>query len=398
MNKDQFNQILHFDIDKFVRNNKSLSDEALLLKYHDSEIPIIPIVEQLKARRTLKNKIPSFLHKGLIFTKRAAEQCSSEFTANYKADLVSGERFVDLTAGLGIDFYFMYQNFEECYYCEQDPDLFEISSYNFEKLMVNAELSCSSGINFIKKFKDHYFDCIYLDPDRRPEEKKRISLSAYEPNVKEIISLLMKKASKVLIKLSPMLDIHYLRKQLKDLREIHVISVDNECKELLAIFYPDEGQEFKMTSVSINSKKNAEFILSKREAEVYNRITSPKVLNYFYDPDLALLKSRLTEKFAYKNDILFLNNISDYLCSDKLIRDFPGRAFKVIDVIPYKKKTLKNYLQINRIRKANVAKRGFPDSVDFIRKIYQIKDGGQSYLFFTELEDKSLVCIHGELL
>ena len=215
---------------------KHLKDDVnkLALSKFPEDIDKQFVIRQIQARQVLSKKLPSWAENDeLIFPKKLSlEQCSSELTAKYKSSLVKGKTLIDLTGGMGVDTSFLSDNFEKVFYVEMQEELCEIAKHNFKVLNKNIEVVNDNAEHFLTICDE--VDCIYLDPARRDEYgRKMVSLHDCSPDVVDLHDLLFKKAKTILIKVSPMLDIEMVKKELKDIAEIHVVAVRNECKEIL---------------------------------------------------------------------------------------------------------------------------------------------------------------------
>ncbi|MGE5409800.1 MAG: THUMP-like domain-containing protein [Clostridiales bacterium] len=188
--------------------------------------------------------------------------------------------------------------------------------------------------------------------------------------------------------------------------------MDNECKEILLLIsdkgisahtmnyhagdnFPMEEDKLIVRAVLLNSKtgETKQYSLPYCQNIIQRNAIAKTPQKYFYEPDTAIIKSRLTEALLKERPLLFINANVDYLTSDELITDFPGRIFQIVEVMPYKKQTLKEYLNSLSIDKANIARRDFPDAPEIIRKNLKLKDGGQYYLFFTKDINNKLIVI-----
>ena len=288
-----------------------------------------------------------------------------------------------------MDDYFFSQKFSEIYHCELDENLSKIADYNYEILGVkNIKCIAENGLDFLHKTK-HIFDWIYIDPSRRNDSKEKVFfLSDCLPNVPENLDLLFYKSCNILIKTSPLLDFTIGINELKFVKEIHVVAVQNDVKELLWIL--EKGYLGNCNIKTINSTKTEtevfNFSLSE-EKEMISELSEP--LSYLYEPNSAILKSGAFKIVGNKFKLKKLHEHSHLYTAKELI-DFPGRSFKIEQVLPYQKKEIQKL----GLTKANITTRNFPDSVANIRKKHKIKDGGDSYLFFTKnAEDKYVVLI-----
>ena len=235
--------------DFISKNYKNPVDKILFSLNQKLEVDSGILANQLKARQIIETKIPSWQnHKNLIFPKQLSmEQCSSEHTALYKSKICTGECCIDLTGGLGIDSFFISKSFKKTIHCEKNLELQFIAQHNFECLQAKVESHFTDGIEYLKH-TNQIFDLIYIDPSRRNENNtKVVRLEEYTPNIIQHLNLLLEKGKQILVKTSPLLDIKQAIEQLPQLKEIHVIAVNNECKELL--FLIDANSSKKQTSI-----------------------------------------------------------------------------------------------------------------------------------------------------
>lgn len=377
MNKD----ILHTEIQEFINNNLSSDAAELLLKgvpfkHVDSKL----IIEQIEAKKRCEKKLPTWYNtKNIYFpNKLNIEQTSSETTAKYKSNLVSGNNIIDLTGGFGVDTFYFTKQLKNVIHCEINTELSEIVLHNFEALQIsNINNVNDNGIDVLKRLNQS-FDWIYIDPSRRDDLKQKVFLLAdCEPNIKTHQDLLLKHAKNVMIKTSPLLDLTATLSDLNNVKQIHIVAVNNEVKELLWILERDYKGEVEVRSINLkkNNAQHFKFIFN----EEFNAIANySKPLTYLYEPNSAVLKSG---GFNSISDILNINKLHkhSHLYTSNIIVDFPGRHFKIEKVLPYNKKAFSK----EKISKANVTTRNFPLSVSEIRKKLKIKDGGDIYLFFT---------------
>ena len=390
MNKN----ILHTGVQTFIKKNWNTDTMSVLLKKPLFEgVSQKEVVEQLEAKKKSKDKLPTWFSTPEIYypNKLNIEQTSSEMTAQYKADLITGNSLIDLTGGYGVDCYFFSQKFTHIYHCEIDENLSEIAAYNLEVLgKKNIKFITQNGLDFLQK-KELNFDWIYLDPSRRNEAKKKVFFMAdCLPNVPENLDLLFHTAPHILIKTSPLLDFTIGIKELQCVKEIHVVAVQNEVKELL--WFLEKNYTGGITVTTINmSKANTDTFSFKlaEEKEVVSEYAEP--LSYLYEPNSAILKSGAFKSVGNQFNLKKLHEHSHLYTSDKLI-DFPGRTFKILKSIPFSKKEMK----LLGVTKANITTRNFPDTVAQIRATYKIKDGGDLYLFFTTNSHDELMVLKCE--
>ena len=366
-------------------------------KYHD--VDINEALVQIAGRQIAEKKIPSWAKEDQIqYPKHLSmEQCSSEVTARYKASLVTGESLTDLTAGFGVDFSFIARNFKRADYVERQEALCEIARHNFNILGLNhVNVHCIDGIEYLKTM--HPVDCLFLDPARRDANGgKTVAISECEPDVCSLESLLVEKGKKVLIKLSPMLDLHSALNELKWVSELHIVSVNNECKELILILEKtgtDSQKATKEITVSceqvVNNFSSQHFTFTFSEEKSAPCPLAEKVEKYLYEPGASLLKAGPYRLLASRYGVQKLHLNSHLYTSEKLV-DFPGRCFQVIGFTGFGKKELKAFLK--DINKANLTVRNFPTTVADLRKKLKLKEGGDIYLFATTLANGEKVLI-----
>ena len=373
--------ILNTEVQDFINANLNEDISKLLLNgISFSEIETKDIIKQIEAKKRSKKKLPTWFNSKNIYfpNKLNIEQTSSEVTANYKANLVSGNSLIDLTGGFGVDAYYFSKRIKNVIHCEINKSLSEIVKHNYKTLNINTiECLNENGIEALKHI-DRPFDWIYIDPSRRDDTKKKVFLlSECIPNIKTFQGLFLKYSNNVMIKTSPLLDIKATLNDLKQIKELHVIALDNEVKELLWVLERDCKTEFIIKTVNLTKQSKQEFEFSfENESNEIAEYTGP--IAYLYEPNAAILKAGAFNSVSTQLNIPKLHKHSHLYTSNTLI-DFPGRRFKIEKNIPFNKKIFAK----EKISKANVTTRNFPISVGEIRKKLKIKDGGDIYLFFT---------------
>ena len=382
--------ILHKEIQQFINDNLKSNVTKLILKGSPFDnISIQELANQIIAKQKSEQKLYSWFRTNNIYypPKISIEQSSSEITANYKSNLVKGNSIIDITGGFGVDCFYFSNFFKEVTHCEINEGLSTIVKHNYQQLKAkNITTFFGDGLQYLKDSKEH-FDCIYIDPSRRNDIKGKVFLlDDCLPNVPENIDFLFSKTNQILIKNSPILDITSTINELKFVKEIHVIAIQNEVKELLFLLEKDDKKSIKVKTVNIGKNNIQSFNFNYKE-EVISEYSEP--LKYLYEPNAAILKSGAFHQVSQRLSVFKLHQHSHLYTSDKLI-DFPGRIFKIQNVIPYNKKKLKSLLHNN---KANITVRNFPKTVDQIRKETKIKDGGDSYLFFTTLKNNDFIVV-----
>ena len=407
-------------------------------KYPEVDMPFA--LDQIRGRKMARVKLPRWASlEGIIYPPHISmEQCSSESTALYKAELAarllslpassSGIEmkaeneieFVDLTGGFGVDFSYIAARLGvKSMYVERQAHLCEAAKENFGRLgLKNAIVKNGDGIEVLHSFLPKKDDAastddslgitydqplsllktklglklIFIDPARRDDAgNKVVSLKDCTPDVTVLQEEMLSKADYVIIKLSPMLDWHRAISELSHVREVHIISVNNECKELLLVLSArNMGENLRI--YCINDAQS--FVCDELDMESSQVKIAPSTLEemqYLYEPNASLMKAGCFGVLSGRYDARMLSKNSHLFVSQAPIEAFPGRSFRIIAVSSFNKKELKRHL--SGITKANIATRNFPLSVAELRKRLKLKDGGETYIFATTLSDESHVLV-----
>lgn len=387
--------ILEQKTQQFITDNLKSDITKLILKGSPfNAISVQELANQIVAKQKSEQKLPIWFHQQNSYypPKISIEQSSSEITANYKASLVSGDLIIDITGGFGVDCFYFSKKFKKVIHCEINKDLSTIVKHNYKQLKVpNIHVFSGDGINFIKNTED-LFDCIYIDPSRRNDLKEKVFLlKDCLPNVPENIDLLFTKTKQILLKNSPILDITSAIKELKFVKQIHVVAVKNEVKEVLFLLEKNYVNNIKIKTVNLLKKEVQKFNFKYQDNE-FATYSEPQ--NYLYEPNASILKSGGFQQVSHQLKIDKLHQHSHLYTSRKII-PFPGRVFKIKTVISYDKKKINSLL---KDKKANITTRNFPKTVAQIRKETKIKEGGTTYLFFTtDIENKLIVILTSKI-
>ena len=383
--------ILNTEIQDFIDNSLQANISKLALSKNPfPEIDWKEIINQIVSKNKSKSKLTTwFTTEGIYFPPSISiEQTSSEITAKYKTDLLSGKSIIDLTGGFGVDCYYFSKKFEKVVHCEKNVELSEIVKHNYKKLKVdNIECKAQNSTEVLTD-SDTNFDWIYIDPSRRSDIKGKVFLlKDCLPNVPANLDLYFSKSKNILIKTAPILDITAGINELNHIKSIHIIAIDNEVKELLWILEKDYSSKIEITSVYIQKEKtdSNSFVFGQ------NTPTTFDLPNMFlYEPNAPLLKSGCSDNLSKTLNVDKLHPHSHLFTNLKLI-DFPGRRFMIESVIPFKKEELKKHIEG---KKMNITTRNFPLAVEEIRKKYKITEGGNVFTFFTtNINDEKIVLI-----
>ena len=385
----------------FIQAHLSDDPDRLLLsasRYPEIDMPFV--VAQITARRQIKEKLPTwYQQEQLLFpAKIAAEQCSSEQTALYKQQLVTEEdTLCDLTGGLGIDSYYFSRRVKQVYYIERFPSYCEVARANMATLGArNVAVLEGDSTQWLDQLPA--IDVFYVDPARRGEGNKRMfALSDCEPDLTQLLPRLLAKAPRVIAKLSPMADLRQTLALLPTTQAIHILSVKNECKELLFVI----GREPRESAVPIHcvhlTKQAASdecFVCSLEAEQQAASHLATTLRRYLYEPNASVLKAGAFKQVACQFPVEKLQVSSHLYTSDHYLDRFPGRRFEVDEVIPFHSKSCKQLAGLSL--QANVTTRNFPLTVEALRKKCRIREGGDIYLFATTgpKEEKLLIRTH----
>lgn len=412
----------------FIRLHRN--DDVRSLAFSAGKNPEVDVplaLDQIKGWQTARYKLPSWAETdGIIYPPHLnMEQCSSEQTARYKQTIVAAGRssdvdgvLVDLTGGFGVDFSFLSQCFVKAVYVERDVRLCAVARHNFGILglsnveVVNADgvevLKALSGDNPLLMSKDgvRLPLFIYLDPARRDVHGKKVyNIADCEPDVVSLASLLLSVADKVMIKLSPMFDWREAVRELPGVTDVHIVSVKNECKELLVVMDGDKAEEKREKGVCVhcvNDDDDFSFVFGGERiasfSECPDAVTvertpsaSSSFPSFLLVPNASVMKAGCFTELTRQFGVSAISVNSHLFLSSRPVADFPGRQFCVVAVSSMNKKELKRTLA--GITKANIAVRNFPMTVDALRKRLKIKEGGDVYIFATTYSDGSHVLI-----
>lgn len=387
-----FSKLISSDIQNYINQNINSDLTKLLLKKSPFDnVSMQEIVQQIKGRKTAEKKFPFLTKEGIIFPPNLnLEQASSQSTAEYKAQNLKGKSFLDLTCGFGIDAYFLSKNFDEVTLIEQNPELISIVENNWKTLNRKANFINENLEKYLESLREpqtdnlsqiknkNKFDIVYLDPARRDQQnKKKFLLEDLSPNLFEIQEKLHSITDKIIVKLSPLIDILYLISELKNISEIQIIAVRNEVKELLLII-DKQNASYELQDVSIrcvNLESNEPECLFNFNDEKSAKSEFSESLKFLYIPNNSILKAGafniISEKFGLKK----LHPNTHFYTSEHNIENFPGRVLQIEKI---EAKDLK------KGEKYNIVSKNYPLKPEEIKKKYKLNDGGNHYLIFTQ--------------
>lgn len=407
-----------------MHRDEDVRELALKAKRVDGlDLPLA--LDQIAGWRIASKKLPQWAScEGIVYPPHISmEQCSSQFTAQYKSEitqtllvpsatvharmsdsaesdtLVAKRAMADLTGGFGVDFSYLARGFSQATYVERQRHLCELAEHNMAALGLDqARIVCGDGVEYLSQMDP--VDFIYLDPARRDEHGSRTyAIEDCTPNVLELRDLLLAKSRFTLVKLSPMLD---WRKAVVDfdgaVREVHIVATGNECKELLLVL-GRPAQANARDSVDgagsyqclaphvfcVNDDQRIDY--DSAEYTQGLRIGGrplPDAKRYLYEPNASIMKAGCFDLVEERFGVTQIGPSSHLFVSEQQIADFPGRGFAIEEVGSMNKKDTKRLL--NGVKQANIAVRNFPLTAPQLRKKLKLADGGTVYLFGTTMQ------------
>lgn len=382
--------------------------DVKLLALQASRYPQVDMkeaIQQIWGRRIARTKLPRWWRQTdmLYPSHLPLEQCSSEATASYKARLIpetlENGSLLDMSGGFGVDFCLLAERFGQITYVEQRQELCVLANHNFPLLGCGrAAIHCGDSVDFLQHAGR--FDCLFIDPARRDKTGgKTVAIKDCEPDISRLAPLLLEKASFVMVKLSPMLDIKSALLQLPHVREVHVVAVAGECKELLLLM--EAGADSRCARfccvdlpADYAGEEPAVFRFTESEEGTCNCAYASVPELYLYEPHAALLKAGAFRSVAERFEVKKLHPNSHLYTSEQLVGDFPGRSFRIVTWGHFSKYEVKELQR--QISKANVTVRNFPATVVELRRRLKLAEGGDDYLFATTLADGKKIWIQAK--
>jgi hypothetical protein len=381
------NELTRPAVQQFIREHEQDDVRELVLKTREVEgVPSSIIANQIACRRKAREKLPLWYNtEGIVYPPTInLEQASSEITAQFKYDVLAKKihppftlqagTAVDLTGGFGVDSFFLSTLFNQFHYVESNAELFEIARHNHRQLgNKNITHHCTTAEEFLQTFPDT-INVVYLDPSRRTSgNKKVVRLGDCLPDVTALLPALLEKSPLVLIKTSPLLDIQRGLNELSSVSDVFVVSVANECKEVLFFCRSGFSDEPVIHAVNLLST-DTDFTFSIRE-EKESAVEFSKPLTYLYEPNASLMKAGAFKCIASRFGLFKLHKNTHLYTSEKACEDFPGRIFRLNSVLGAE--------QIQKLfpsKRVNILCRNYPLSPDALKKKFNLRDGGTDYL------------------
>lgn len=406
--------IMNDETREFVAMHRDEDVRELALKARRVDGLDLPLaLDQIAGWQIASKKLPQWAScEGIIYPPHISmEQCSSQFTAQYKSEiaqtllasaatvrarvsdsaesdtLVAKRAMVDLTGGFGVDFSYLARGFSQATYVERQRHLCDLAEHNMAALGLDqARIVCGDGVEYLRQMDP--VDLIYVDPARRDEHGARTyAIEDCTPNVLELRDLLLAKSQCTLVKLSPMLD---WRKAVADfdgtVREVHIVATGNECKELLLVLGQQVHEEPSAPRVfCVNDNQRIDY-----DSAAYTqglRIGGkplPEAKNYLYEPNASIMKAGCFDLVEERFGVTQVGPSSHLFVSATPVADFPGRGFAIEAIGGMNKKDIQRLL--NGTKQANIAVRNFPLTAPQLRKKLKLADGGPVYLFGTTMQ------------
>lgn len=390
MNKQLTEQI----VQDYIQDNLNADVHKIALaKSPFPEVTGKELANQIASRKKSLRKLPTWFHTDFIYYPPllSVEQCSSEITAAYKASLATGNTIIDLTGGYGVDSYYFSKQLKSVTHCEINEELSAIASYNGVLLKQdNVKFISGDGLEFLKSTGQE-FDCIYIDPARRSSSGKVFMLKDCTPDIVENLSLLLSKAKRIMLKTAPLLDLSAGLKELNHVAEIHIVSVKNECKELIWVIERDFKGSTNIICSTLNAtQKQFRFIMGE---EGTTAITGSVMSGqYLYEPDVALLKSGAFNLIAERYQLQKFHHQTQLYTSSVIHSEFPGRIFQMNEVMSTAKiKKEKNLV-------GNVIVRNYPDKAATLVDKYHIKPDDTAFIIFTQSSTEGKIIIKSTII
>jgi predicted O-methyltransferase YrrM len=392
-------KLLSPEVQKFIKDHQDDDPFLLSLKARETDdFPTREAIEQIQSLQKAQSKLLRWVAtEGIVWPPPISiEQSSSEATAKFKASLVHGKSIVDLTGGMGVDVSFFSDSFNQVHYVEPNEQLCQIAKHNFRVLeKINIQIHPSTAETFLAENQDS-FDALYIDPSRRSENKKVFKVEDCSPNLLDILPESLKIAPKVLVKLSPLVDISLLLKTLSP-NFIWVVALKNEVKEVLCLV-ERKMQRCRIETVMLHDnvdRTEFKFFL-KQEKEAVSEFSLPQ--KYIYEPNAAILKAGAFKLIGKHFGLKKLHQHTHLYTSNELVDEFPGKVLTIIDQLKQDKKAINAAIPDGKI---NVITRNFPLSSSQLKNNFKLKDGGDNFLIGTTLFDGKrvlLVCTRSNQL
>lgn len=390
-------KLLQQNVQEFIQQHAGDDEQQLLLKHKTIfDLPASLVAWQISGRRKAKAKIPLYYNSANIIYPPGLnlEQSSSQETAQFKASILEHEvekktTLVDLSGGFGIDSFFLGKVFNQVLHLEPNADLLAYSQHNHQMLGAdNISYENQTAEEFLKNHSK-LVDCFFIDPSRRVSGNQKVfKLADCEPNIVQLLPEAFKLSNHVLIKTSPMLDVQQGVSELKFVKHIWVVAVDNEVKELLFLCEKDYAKEYGIKATNLSKERESFSFTFSSEKNLSVELSNP--LTYLYEPNAAILKAGAFKTVADKFQLKKLHASTHLYTNENIVSDFPGRIFRVKAFI---KADPKSAAEVFPTGKANVITRNYPLSADELKKKLKLQDGGTQYVIGCSGEKEKFLIV-----
>jgi len=380
--------------DYIQKNLNADVNQIALAKSAFEGITAAELATQIAAKKKSEKKLPTWFTTANIYYPPvlSIEQTSSEITAKYKSKLAKGKNLIDITGGFGIDSHYFSKQAEAVTHCEINTELSAIAEHNAKSLNTsNITFKATDGIDYLQDTEQH-FDTVYVDPARRAEKGKVFMLKDCSPDVVSILDKLLEKSERIIIKTAPLLDISAGLSELSQVSEIHIVSVKNECKELLWVIDRGFDKDTRIIAVTLNEiEKDFSFYRSAINAPVQFATDVPSS-HYLYEPDAALLKSGAFNLIGETYGLSKLHPQTQLYTSGSVNKAFPGRIFKIKEVLSTAA------LKKTGALTGNVIVRNYPAKPEELVKKFKIKPDKEQFLIFTKIANGENVILKATII
>lgn len=386
-------RILQKEVQDFIHRHENESSASLALKKSPFEgITSSELASQIDGKQRCRKKIPLWAETENIYypDKLNLEQCSSEKTARFKASLINpNSTLIDMTSGFGIDDYYFSKKAKQVIACEINSNLAIISEYNAKQLKAeNIETIATDGVKYITENKDLKIDYIYIDPSRRVAQQKVFMLSDCEPNIVALQQELLQQTDHIITKVAPLLDITAALSELLHVKHIYVVSLQNDCKELLFVQEKDFIGQPSINAVRIFGDKTQQFSFNQQQ-ETATETSFSQPLRYLYEPDVCLTKAGAFKSITNAFDIKKIHQHTHLYTSNVYQEDFLGKIYEISEIIPFS-----HFKKSKEKLKTNAVAKNFPLKTEILKKKFKINDGGELHSFFITDSKDDLIVIH----
>lgn len=392
-------KLLQPEIRQFIRENSHADTYSPeLVNSAPDAVSFREVANQIHSLQQARKKIPDWYSvPGMVWPPPLSlEQCSSHATAKYKSSLLSGKRIADLTGGSGVDAFYLSNSFNTVHYVEPDSWLCTLAAHNFRVLQAgNIIVHCSRAEHFLQQ--EIYTEWMYIDPSRRNENRQKVyKLEDCTPDITSLLPDLFRRTDRVLLKAAPMLNLKQGLWALKQVSAAHIVAVNNEVKELLFELAPDSGSHFPVRVVNLSASGEIIHQFSgSRQDEMHATVPYGEPESYLYEPNAAMMKAGFFQLLGSTFAVTKLHPNTHLYTSHEIKEGFPGKIYRIKQLLPYRKKAVKEAIPGLR---ASVSVRNFPDKADSVKKKLGLKEDSKQVIFATTLQDGKPVLIRCERL